>query len=241
MQTYAECLASLFKEQHDKYHWKSSEIIIPVATSMTDSTSRLVNIADTIGYHKRTPPPIARNDQTCYWMSPQFNTNTQHSRKNHLYPLLVKACHEAGFKVVCQYVSNRCAILVGCHRSLFHPEHRKVKQQHSNDEKNARARKTQRPVQSPPKAVKTIDIDSEHCLNVDDQDDFVSFMGKNDESCRFKFSIYWDVPHQRWFFPLEQGGSTHHCGHIRLDSNFLRLKTQHILNEAEQQLARDSL
>jgi hypothetical protein len=154
MQTYAECLASLFKEQHDKYHWKSSEIIIPVATSMTDSTSRLVNIADTIGFNKRTPLPLARNDQTCYWMSPQFDTNTQHSRKNHLYPLLVKACHEAGFKVVCQYNSNRCAILVGCHRRLFHSEYRNEKQQHSNDDKNARACKTQRPVISPPKAVK---------------------------------------------------------------------------------------
>ena len=98
MQTYAECLASLFKEQHDKYHWKSSEIIIPVATSMTDSTSRLVNIADTIGFNKRTPLPLARNDQTCYWMSPQLGTNTKESRKNIFIRCLSKHVTKQGLK-----------------------------------------------------------------------------------------------------------------------------------------------
>jgi len=148
MQTYTECLASLFQEQHDKYHWKSSEIIMPIATSLSDSTPCLVNIADTIGFNIKIPIPLQRNDQTCYWMSPQLESNTKETRKKHLYPLLVKAGHEAGFKAACQYNIKRCAILVGCHRRLYHSEQ---KQEDSNGGKKACARKTQRLITPPPR------------------------------------------------------------------------------------------
>ena len=122
MPTYTECLSSLFQQQHKTYQWKCSEIIIPIAKTITDSTPRLVNIADTIGFNVRIPTPHERNDLTCYWMSPDYDTNTKDIRKEKLYPLLVQVCHVAGFKVVCQYSSQRLAILVGCNRRLYHPE-----------------------------------------------------------------------------------------------------------------------
>ena len=66
-------------------------------------------------------------------------------------------------------------------------------------------------------------------------------ISQNNNSCRFKFSIYWDCIQQRWFPPLEQSGCTHHYGHVRLYSSFLRLSTKHVLHERENQLATSSL
>ena len=60
IQTYTECLASLFKEQHEKYHWKCSKILIPATTSIIDATSGLVNIVDTIGSNKKMPLLISK-------------------------------------------------------------------------------------------------------------------------------------------------------------------------------------
>jgi len=179
-------------------------------------------------------------------MSPDYDTNTKDIRKERLYPLLVKGCHVAGFKVVCQYSYQCLAILVGCNRRLYHPENLNEKYQDYNGVKKACAYKTQRPINSPPKASSNVNIDSEQRIygggvDYDNGLNAFSFMGSTNESCRFKFSIYWDSNHQRWFFFLQQSGSNHHCGHVRLDSTFLQLNTNHILNDAKCKLATDSL
>ena len=139
-------------------------------------------------------------------MSPDYDTNTKDIRKEKLYPLLVQVCHVAGFKVVCQYSSQRLAILVGCNRRLYHPENLNKKYPDCNGVRKSRARKTQRPVNSPPKASSNVNIDSEQRIHGGDVDydnglNAFSFMGSNNESCRFKFPIYWDSTHQHWFPP----------------------------------------
>ena len=135
---------------------------------------------------------------------------------------------------------------MGCHRRLYHPENLNKKYPDCNGVKKARARKTQRPINSPPKASNNVNIYSEQRIHGGNGDygnglNTFSFMGSNNKTCGFKFSIYWDSNHQRWCFSLKQSGSNHHCDHARLDSTFLQLNTNHILNNAECKLATDSL
>ena len=48
-----------------------------------------------------------------------------------------------------------------------------------------------------------------------------------EETCPFKFMVYWSKEHQRWYLPKKQGGETKHCGHFQRDPEECKLMARH--------------
>ena len=43
----------------------------------------------------------------------------------------------------------------------------------------------------------------------------------NTDTCRFKFSVYWDEAHERWMVPHKQRGCSDHSGHPMINPEHL--------------------
>ena len=70
-----------------------------MARSFSDGTLVTINITETIGQRTKVPKAEKRNDDTCFWLDPDWTTNTPELRKSVIIPYFVMRAAEAGFKI----------------------------------------------------------------------------------------------------------------------------------------------
>jgi hypothetical protein len=166
---------------------------------------------------KRPPWDANRNDTNCHWLPSFYNQNDPEFRSNQIHPIFVKACRDAGCKVKASYHPDRLAIVFSCMRDSHYDEE---KERYHNDKRDRhvkhpevlpvlKKRKTQRPIKG---------------------------VDNNDTTCTFKFTVYWDNKRNRWFLPHQQSGSIEHCGHMHVDPDLIRLRTNGALNPKKRKL-----
>lgn len=171
---------------------------------------------------KRPPWDANRNDTNCHWLPSFYNQNDPEFRSNQIHPIFVRACRDAGCKVKASYHPDRFAIVFSCMRDSHYDEE---KERYHNDKRDRhvkhpealpvlKKRKTQRPIKG---------------------------VDNNDTTCTFKFTVYWDNRRNRWFLPHQQSGSIEHCGHMHVDPDLIRLRTNGALDPNEKKIAKDSL
>ena len=96
-----------------------------MATSLDDDTPHDINLADTIGHRKNVPPAGKRSDENCYWIFKAFNENNQTFRQKKIHPIIVRACHAAGFIVHGEYEHAYKCIQFECRDSKYHDEEKR--------------------------------------------------------------------------------------------------------------------
>ena len=223
MVSYADSISKLASLQTEALKWKCGPIAINVATKLNDDTLKEINLTQTVGYkNKRVPNPDKRSDANCYWLPTFFNQNEETFRIKHIYPIFVRACRDAGFKVTPSYDPKTKYVTFKCFRGKYHDEE-KSKEYVASRPRNVRCpdkapvprgRKTQRPIKG-------------------DEN--------NDTKCDFRFVVYWDEVKQRWFLPHQQGGCKDHCGHMHVNPSLIRLHSKHAIATDELKVAKDAL
>ena len=101
--SYSSALNEFFNLHTTAKDWKCQSLIISVATNLDDDTPRDINLADTIGRRKNVPPTGRRSDENCYWLFKTLNENNETFRQKKIHPIIVRACHAAGFIVHGEY------------------------------------------------------------------------------------------------------------------------------------------
>ena len=79
--------------------WSSNNIMIEVATSLTDDTPMTINLSSTIGDVRFDIDDVV-DDSSCYFLRQSFSQNDPEFRKIHLSPHFVLPCAKAGFTLV---------------------------------------------------------------------------------------------------------------------------------------------
>ena len=123
--SYSSALSEFFNLHTTAKDWTCQEINISVATSLDDDTPRDINLADTLGYRKNVPSSNKRSDRNCYWLLKIFNKNNTTFRQREIHPVIVRACHAAGFIVHGEYVSEHNCIQFECRDSKYHDEEKR--------------------------------------------------------------------------------------------------------------------
>ena len=62
----------------------------------------------------------------------------------------------------------------------------------------------------------------------------------NTTTCKFKFSVYWDIIHEQWMLPHYQRGCIKYCGHPKIKPEHLRVRTAVMLDENNVEVVNDS-
>ena len=106
MVCYAEAVSVIDGIRTQSHTWTSGSIHVTVAQALTIPTEKEINLTDTIGRGKNVPKPASRNDTNCHWLMPKFNVNSESFRQKEIYPIIMRACHIAGFKVHGSYEKN---------------------------------------------------------------------------------------------------------------------------------------
>ena len=124
VESFSQCLGELFTEQHKAYQWATGSIHVSVATSLSDDESKVIDLTPTLGHNRNTPQKGMRNDTNCYWLSSKLSQNNDTFRKTVIYPIFVRACTIAGFKIFGSYsdVQGRKVVYFLCFRSQYHDE-----------------------------------------------------------------------------------------------------------------------
>ena len=217
--SYNSAVEKFFSLHKEAETWKSGEINITVAHSLTNDNPTIINLSSTIGHNKHVPNVNQRSNLNCYWFPQSFNKNNEEFRQKEIHPHFVRACHAAGFIVHGEYEKRSNCIQFECMMAKYHDEEQKKKDQDKRprDVKNKDkppvprvGRRTARPLKS------------------------------DKGACTFRFRVYWDGIKNRWFLPHKQSGNLDHCGHIHEDPEFLRFNSK-FAPEREREIAEDAL
>ena len=252
-ESFSQCLGDLFSEQRKAYQWSAGSIYVTIATSLSNDESKVIDLTPTLGKNKNTPQKGKRDDTNCYWLSSELSQNNEAFRQTNIYPIFIRACALAGFKVFGSYSPLRKAVYFLCSRSQYHNEEsnkiaaaKRIRTKKTTAPSAPKSAKSQRPIKplaKQPVNELPLELESENkvesaCTGIQNP----LLLGyPNYSRCLFKFSIHWDDDLTRWFLPHHQKGCVSHCGHVRLESSLLRLRTKHVLNENELQVTNDSL
>ena len=121
-ESFSQCLGDLFTEQRKAYQWSAGSIYVTIATSLSDDESKVIDLTPTLGKNKNTPQKGKRDDKNCYWLLSELSQNNEAFRQTRIYPIFVRACALAGFKVFGSYSPARKAVYFLCSRSKYHNE-----------------------------------------------------------------------------------------------------------------------
>ena len=121
-ESFSQCLGDLFTEQRKAYQWSAGSIYVTIATSLSNDESKVINLTPTLGKNKNTPQKGKRDDTNCYWLSSELSQNNEAFRQTNIYPIFIRACALAGFKVFGSYSPLRKAVYFLCSRSQYHNE-----------------------------------------------------------------------------------------------------------------------
>ena len=235
MLTYNATLDKISTIDEGLRSWVSGTIPVTVATSLFDDAPHIINLNETIGHEKYAPKPLKRSDSNCYWLPSIYSTNDALSRANHIIPLFVRACRDAMFKVGGSYERKWSVIVFECirstindheknaHNTLKYRCNKNLKKPH--DPPLPKKRKTQRP----PK------------IELNDSMNHLFTSPSELHTCKFRFQVFWDESHSRWFLPMKQSGCTRHFGHLPIESSLIRMKTSHAISSLELGVANNSL
>ncbi|KAL7551396.1 hypothetical protein ACHAWF_015520, partial [Thalassiosira exigua] len=206
LSSHSSALGKFFQIHKEAENWTAGPIRIPIAKSFSDDSIITINLTDTIGKNKKVPKPFQRSDDNCYWLQKSLSENNYDVRQKTIYPLFFRACHSAGFTIHGEYEKEYECIVFECSMGKFHDEtkvksaqnkrHRIVKNQ--SEPPKERTRRTLRPIKG----------------------------GGKDILCPFRFRVYWDNNHRRWFLPHLQMGNPCHCGHISEKPEFIRIRSK---------------
>ena len=120
-----------------------------------------------------------------YWLPRLFSTNTTDFRTNVLAPYFTVPCSHLGFNLVLKgYEKSQGCAIFACQRHRFHTQRTNPEATYADDPDTQPAKKknnTNRPVKD-----------------------------EQEETCKFRFSVFWDESKQRWYLPLQQLGNCHH-------------------------------
>ena len=222
MVTYSYAAANLSKAREEACNWTSGSIPLTVATSVCDDTDHDINLSDTIGHNCRAPVVGKRNDSNCYFLQSSFNENTELFRVNELYPLFILACRDAGFKVRGNYSSRLNSVSFSCWRSRFYNQDKSMEYYLNRD------RNVKNPLNEPKTRKRKTPLPTKGDLG-------------NDIACKFKFFVYWDNNHKRWFLPHKQSGCINHCGHMHTTPSLLRSPAKVAGTTEEVLIAKDAM
>ena len=208
--TYASRLAELDRAQIlDHAPWTSGPINIQVSTSLSNDTSRIINLTPSIGHGKKNRH--RPYDSNSWFLSSTLNENNKEFRSKHIHPILVSACGKVGFKVTCRYIKSIKKIRVECQRGQFHNEEKNQKMHSKKNyirKTNCKKGKgvgphnklTQLPIKQAVNKAKNSDDDS-----VDQSDQLLvpRSVSERDNSylCYFKFGVFYSDELHRWYFP----------------------------------------
>ena len=257
-QTYAGLLTNLFCEQRDACNWTTGSLTVTFCTSLSDDSPRDIDIAPTIGHGKNVPKTC--NDSNCHWLQSHLNRNDKEFREKHVYPIFIKACHAAGFRVFCKYVKRHSRFQVMCCRGVYHREGDNKKHTEELRQKYVpsasttkckkppnNAKKTQRPIHPSNFAQSMSEGDDDFmeidlpCADDQGPSDAVSDTElDNTVTCKFKFSVYWDDRPERWMIPHYQRGCISHSGHPKIKPEHLRVRGSIMLDEQNINVVNDS-
>ena len=240
--SYSSALSEFFNLHTTAKDWTCQEINISVATSLDDDTPRDINLADTLGYRKNVPSSNKRSDRNCYWLLKIFNKNNTTFRQREIHPVIVCACHAAGFIVHGEYESEYNCIQFECRDSKYHDEEKRKAWRDAQPRRVKddsiplvpRKRKPARPI-----AIKKEKIEDKEDA-VDANEDAADEDDEERGACTFRFRLYWDEDKERWFFPHKQRGCADHCGHLHVAPQFLRMQTR-FEDANELEVAEDAL
>ena len=235
--SYASALDDLYSLHTEAEAWSADEIKLEVATSFSDDTPVAINLSKTIGHTKNVPSATKRNDGTCFWLFSNWNENNKVFRSKFIHPVFVQACHASGFIIHAEYEPAYNCIVFSCEMGKYHDEERNKAYRDSRPRDNVkkpdkppvpRKRRPFRPVKPSPKTAHNDSDDNEE--------------GKKEckKVCPFKFRVYWDTVRMRWFLPVKQRGSIHHCDHLQETPEFLRYQSRHASSN-ELQISKDAL
>lgn len=105
--SYHHAVQQLFELQANEDKWTSGPIMIPVAKSVQDECTEIIDITLTIGYKKRMKLKACGVAEDRYWLHPSLNTNSADFRQNKIHPIFALACHSAGFNIHAEYCSRK--------------------------------------------------------------------------------------------------------------------------------------
>ena len=256
--SYNDYMEELFRLQRESCSWPTGPINLTFSRSLADDSPRVIDITPTIGKGKNVPK--SPGDSNCYWLMSHLNQNNAVFRAKRLHPMFILACAEAGFRAWCKYDHRKKSFHVMCCRSQFHREdvNRKTTEKLSQryvpststikrKQSTSNAAKTQRPIHpNNVAAMEPADDDSWQEIDVPSDDAVASSTTDDDaerdnkETCPFKFLVYWDDVHERWFLPHKQRGCIDHCGHLKINPKHLRLRTAVVMDDDNLQVAKDS-
>ena len=244
--TYSSHLAGLLREQRKEHFLDTGPVHIKVATSLTDDTSKSINLMNTIGHNERPLGSKNRNNTNCYWLPSEVNKNEPVFRRAKIHPMFVLACAKAGSKINAEYHPKFENIYFKCIRGKLHrgegnkranDKHAlKIQRKSSGLSEGPHKKKSQRRIQMPQRRQ-----ENKCRVHWGDSSDEDSLEEKqpleedllNSTTCKFKFCVYWCPDCQQWFLPHKQSGSIKYCGHRRVASNLMRLHTNIVLSVFE--------
>lgn len=131
--------------------------------------------------------------EAAYWLDSRLHQNTPHYRASVLAPLFVQACQKAGFVVMMKEHDDK---LPGNRSKVLFVcnRFRFHKPKSTSAASKSKTRSSQR-------AVKLL----------------------GEETCGFKFNVYFDGTRKRWFVPKQQAGSIEHRGHVPLPPDKVKI------------------
>ena len=160
------------------------------------------------------------SNDNCYWFPQFFNANTPMFRMTHIFPIVINACKNAGFKVRGKYIKARSKVRFSCCHGFIHHE------QMNKKYVEAKYVKMNKVLQKSTKKKTQLPIPSSTPMDP-------SKLNTNCElssiTCKCSFSLFWDEAKQRWYFPHLQSGCLKHTGHLQLQSNVIRLPLRHCI------------
>jgi hypothetical protein len=222
--SYKGALQKLLDRRREALNWTTGVINIAVATSLTNDELVVINLTETIGQAKRPAMAHNRSDENTYWLPSAYNNNNEKFRASEVYPMFIKACRDAGFKVHARWRKDRDAVVFSCTRDSYYDEEKETRYSQNRERKG----KVKNPHLPPiPKQSKT-----QRPVKGGEGSD-----GDDDENkvCTFKFNVYWDSVRSRWYLPHQQSGCIEHCGHFQLDPSLLRMRLNHALTPDQRQ------
>ena len=241
MSEYHDKLQLIAQLNKEKESWCTGSIIIPMAKSLDDDSIVDVDISPTLGHNKRANKEERSNDN-CYWLPKFFNANTHMFRMTHIFPIVINACKNAGFKVRGKYIKAASKVRFSCCHGFIHQEQMNKKYVEAKYVKmnkvlqKSRKKKTQLPIpSSTPMDPSKLNTNRELLPPTKQPPNISSSI-----TCKCSFSLFWDESKQRWYFPHLQSGCLKHTGHLQLQSKVIRLPLRHCIPENEKDLALDS-
>ena len=189
-----KALDSLYKEEKC---WQATVINLPVATSITDDTLQIINLASTLGKASRRSKKI--DDDTCYFLpKDKYSVNNEVFRKKMLGPLFVFHCREAGFSVVMKgWEGPLSKTIFFCNRGKEYQLNKATEGTvpSTNGKKRSKREATSRRP-----------------------------MPGDDEKCPFRFAVFWSDELKRWYLPKQQSGDLCREGHAQRAPDQVRVR-----------------